>query len=105
MISALKIKKVSVNLATFFLLAFAFLPIFTYGVEAPNTTGKGTGITYECVDSKGLPGNCDFNDLIAATKKAVNYVVPIALSFTVVVIAWAGFLYMKSGDNPSERTK
>ncbi|MBI4155774.1 MAG: hypothetical protein HY507_00900 [Candidatus Zambryskibacteria bacterium] len=78
---------------------FLFLsPVFAYAVEATQPAGSpGTGITYECVD-----GNCDFNDLVRATNKVVDFGRNFALLFSVVVIAYAGFLYMTSEGNPGK---
>lgn len=83
------------------LLAFLFyLPVFSNAQSsAPNT-----GITYECVNGT-IYGNCTFADLIAAIKKITDYGAKFALMFSVVVIAYAGFRYMISGDNQGERTK
>lgn len=68
-------------------------------------TSANTGITYECVDSNGVYGNCSFDDLIRAVKRVVNAGTVFALAFSVVVIAYAGFIYMKSGDSAGERSK
>ncbi len=95
--------------ATIFLFFLFFLPLFTKGAEAPLEPGeKGTGITYECgvkVDGKTIYGNCDFNDLVAATKKVTDWGAKFALSFSVVVIAFVGGRYMFYADNASERKK
>lgn len=60
-----------------------------------------SGITYVC--NRGAPGECTFADLIEAVKALVNWGTIFALQFSVVVLAWAGFKYMISGDNASER--
>ena len=75
----------------------AFLPVIVSAVQSD--AGK-TGITYECVN-----GECDFKDLIAATKYVINYATKYALFFSVIVIAYAGFLYMTAGDKPANITK
>src|SRR5262249_47708912 len=58
-------------------------------------------------DANGKPvmlyGNCDWNDVILAVKNIVKWGTIIALQFSVVVIAYAGFLFMTSGDNPNKR--
>lgn len=79
------------------------LPVFVSAQDSsPNT-----GITYECVqkDSAGnnVYGNCGFTDLINATMRVVDWGIKFALAFSVVVIAYAGFNYMISGDNQSKR--
>ncbi|MDQ5968914.1 MAG: hypothetical protein QG579_71 [Patescibacteria group bacterium] len=108
MTSYVNIKKISKFLGTFFTLALLIVPLFAYSAPSPDTlkTGnEGTGIVYECVDAKGVIGNCDFQDLLNAVKKVVNFAVGFALFFSVVVIAFAGFKYMTSGDNASKRTE
>lgn len=90
--------KIKILLANVFLILFVFVPTFVFSAETGNT-----GIVYECVDGKGIIGNCDFNDLIAAIVKITNFLAVFALSLTVVVIAYAGYKYMISGDNAGER--
>ena len=85
---------VFINLLVGFL--FLLFPLFVF------SQGVTNGITYECV-SGGVYGNCDINDLILAIQNLVNKIVPLVLGFTVVIIAYAGFKYMISGDNPGER--
>ncbi len=92
------IQKISAGTSILFLLALFFLPTFAFAAPTQETQNNQTGITYECVD-----GNCDFNDLIAAVRKVTNWGTLFALQFSVVVIAYAGFKYMISGDNASER--
>lgn len=89
---------------------FVFLSVggvvFGQSDVGPSTkpAAKDTGITYEC-EKDGVYGNCSFDDLILAVKRIVNAGTVFALAFSVVVIAWAGFLYMKSGDSAAERSK
>ncbi len=71
--------------------------------QDPAKSKADTGIVYEC--DHGTDGECNFNDLIEAVRKVINWGTIFALQFSVVVIAWAGFRYMKSGDNAGERTK
>ncbi len=66
---------------------------------------KGTGIVYVCNQGQANEGDCTFNDLLAAVRKVINQGTIIALGFSVVVIAYAGYRYMISGSNPGERTK
>lgn len=79
--------------------------------ESGGDGGKGTGITYECVQKGAGPGgtdvygNCGWDNLIAAIKKFFDVAIPMALTFTVVIIAYAGFLYMTSGSNASQRSQ
>jgi hypothetical protein len=99
------LKKISAFTGMIFLMTLLFLPVFTYSAPSTDTANKKTGITYECMDSKGVIGNCDFNDVLSAFKKVADFAAEITLSLSVIVIAWAGFKYMSSGGNPGERTK
>ena len=68
------------------------------------------GITYVCPDRPNasgvvVPGECNFDDLVLAVNALVNWGTIFALSFSVFVLAWAGFLYMTSGGNPGQITK
>ena len=67
-------------------------------VPTPAPAGA-SGITWEC----SPPGNCTFGDLINAVKTVVKWGTIFALEFSVVVIAYAGFKYMISGEKPAER--
>jgi phosphotransacetylase len=86
-----------------FLLVMAFmfvlsLPAFVYAQRVSN-------LVYECVSGSGdtaVYGNCSFEDLVAATRNVVNRLTILALEFTVVVIAYAGFKYMTSEGNPGK---
>ncbi len=91
----------------FIFLSMLIFPSFVYA-DTPVAPAKvNTGITYDCANENGNTkyGECDFNDLILGTKKVINYAVTFALAFSVVIIAVAGFKYMISGDNASERSK
>ncbi len=92
--------KIFSTLLTLFLIS---IPIFVSAQQARND--GGTGIVYDCsvADPTRPPGECDFNDVIAAIKHALDVGTTIALEFSVVVIAWAGAKYMISGDKPNER--
>lgn len=81
------------------ILSLFILPYIVYAQGAP--TGPNS-LTYECF-SGGVYGNCTFDDVIRATQNIINQIIPLVLGFTVVVIAYAGFKYMISGDNPGER--
>lgn len=99
-------KIISFSLLSIFV--FFTAPVFLYSAPTADTTSGKTGIVYECetvVDGKVMAGECDFNDLVAAVRKVINWGTIFALQFSVVVIAFAGFRYMKSGDNAGERTK
>lgn len=66
------------------------------------------GLTYECFTGTGddaVYGNCTWTDLVAATMNVINKVIPIAIGFSVVVIAWAGFIYMTEGSTPGGRAR
>ena len=78
------------------------MPMITFSAQL---NSGSTGLTYECVDANGIVGNCDFSDLVAATKKVLNWAVGFALFFSVIVIAYAGFLYMQGGAIPGKRTE
>lgn len=54
-----------------------------------------------CCEASG----CNFDELIKAVKRVVNWGVTLALMLTVVVIAYAGFLYLTSADNAGKRTQ
>ncbi len=69
--------------------------------DGPHTNG----IVTTCWKG-GKPIPCEkFSDLIIAIQNTINFGVKFALAFSVVPIAIAGFLYLRSGDNPGDRTK
>jgi len=100
-------KRVCASLGVAF---FVFLSVgdvaFGQADVRPSTrpAATDTGITYEC-EKNGVYGNCSFDDFIKAVKKIINAGTVLALAFSVVVIAYAGFIYMKSGDSAAERSK
>ena len=85
-------------------LFFFALPVLTYATPSPNN--NNVGITYECgsnTDGSNTAGNCDFSDLVAATRKVINWGIGFALSFSVIIIAYAGYKYLTSGDSSKQR--
>ncbi len=86
-----------------FLTIFLFLPVITYSAPSEATQNDRTGITYECGDGQ-TAGECDFNDLLGAVKRVVDYAVGITLAFSVIVIAYVGGEYIVYADNPSKRS-
>ena len=105
-------------IASFFLLVF--LPMtMTFAQNAsanPDENGGMQGISYFCkqtpaVDANGntipgvmLAGNCTFTDLVSAVQNISKFiVVNVALPFSVIIIIWAGWLLLTSGDNAGKR--
>ena len=85
-------------------------PVFVVaqGNDDTSTSGeevKKTGFAYDCANERGDKdyGECTFNDLLLATDRVVTFGRNLALSFSVIVIAYAGYKYMVSGDKASER--
>ncbi len=117
-------KKILASLSTLVLISFFCVPVFVsaQGAQIPPspssvsqvqnnvagtnpsaaTAAKQTGITYQCGDGP-TAGNCTFADFVTAAQNVVVFMRNIALMFSVVVIAYAGFKYMISGDNPKAR--
>ena len=67
------------------------------------------GITYVCVgtingQTSEVPCST-FTQLIAAVKGIVGFATTLALSFSVVVIVYAGWKYMTSGGSPEKRSE
>ena len=94
MVSSTNTKRISVIMVNISLILIFCMPIFSYAAAS--------GLTWEC---NAGPGQCTFADLIAAVQNLVRQVSLLALGFSVIVIAYAGFLYMSSGGNPGERSK
>lgn len=95
-------KKIGLHI---FCLSLLFFPLL---VSAQVPQGNIFGITYQCSPKQSASGvtvygECNFQDLVLATQLLVNWATGFALAFSVIVIAWAGFKYMISGDNPGER--
>ncbi len=107
-LKSFKFNKVLVNI---FVFAFLFIIPFVALAQANpprSTPTPGTNLAYECQrpGPNGVPiyGDCDYQNLIEAVQRVVNWLIIFTLEFSVVVIAYAGFKYMISGDNPGERT-
>ena len=100
-----RIKKIANPLIVSPIFLALFLPFLAFAQNpspATQATGAaGTGITYEC-GSGPTAGNCTFEDAVAAVRRVTNYGAVIALGFSVVVIAYAGALYMISEGNPNK---
>jgi hypothetical protein len=90
-------QKKEINL--FFLLVILFVFLFPL---VSHSAVKVTGIVSEC--DNGAAGECTFNDLISAVQTVVNWGTTFAIAFSVVVIAYSGFEYMRYADNPGKRS-
>jgi hypothetical protein len=104
------LKKIIQGGLTIFLISLICLPGFLRAdgeIPTPPSDGSGKGvikgITYIC--NNGAPGECTFNDVVEAIKHIVNWGIQFALLFSIIIIAYAGYLYMISGDSPGERAK
>lgn len=92
----LAIKKINIKLILFiFLIFILFLPFISHGAAR--------GITWFCGGT--YESECTFQDLLDEVNNLVKWGTAFALSFSVIVLAWAGFIYMTSGGNPGERSK
>ena len=82
-------------------------PVGTTLTQTSSGQKVNTGITYDCAnENQGVaPGNCTFADLVAGTMRVINFGTEFALEFSVVVLAYAGFKYMISGDVPKARSE
>lgn len=108
------LKKINYKLKLFlqviaFVLAFSS-PVFTHAqvTGGPGASTPGTGLTYECqrtLNGRVIYGDCGYGDLIAAVKRVIDWVIIFTLEFSVVIIAYAGFNYLISGDNPGKRAE
>jgi len=103
MFLTLNSKKIFVSIGFIFFLSPLFVLAQSGGVNPPSSGTGPTGIVYECTGS--APGECNFYDLIKAVKRITDFGAYIALAFSVVVIAYAGFNYMISGSVPSKRAE
>ncbi len=103
------VKKLNLHLFLIFsMIVFVLFPFASHAQSDVTGGGAATGITYECsrVEAgKTIYGDCTFQDLIRAVQKFFGIAIPLALAFSVVIIAYAGFDYMISGANPSKRTE
>ncbi len=96
---------------TILIEAIVILSLFFAPLALSAQQDPGTGLTYECppktvvINNKTYvkEGECTFNDLIAAAKNFMDKIIVFTLSFSVIVIAVAGYNYMISGTNPSAR--
>ncbi len=103
-----------VGFAIFLGLVFCMSSIvYAEGTGTPTPPTPGTmsdgphtnGIVTTCWKG-GKPIPCEkFGDLIIAIQNTINFGVKFALAFSVVPIAIAGFLYLRSGDSPGDRTR
>ncbi len=77
-------------------LSLASFPNFS------NAKTSVSGIISECANAKA--GECTFADLISAVQVVVNWGIAFAIGFSVIVIAYSGFDYMRYADNPGKRS-
>ena len=102
MVSPIIMKSLTIFGILFLCLRLFVLAATGSGNPPSPSSSPNTGITYEC--NAGKPGDCTFDDLILAVKRLTDWGALFAIAFSVIVIAWAGFNYMISGDNAGKRT-
>lgn len=85
---------------------FPLISVVSAQTPDTGTTDQTSGITTYCVGNDGKDAPCNsFDELIGAVKTLVNFAVTFALSFSVVVLAVAGWTYMTSGGDPGKVKK
>lgn len=87
-----------------FLLAmtvFLFSPMFVFAQGETGDASGVVGLTYQCHHDQ--PGDCTFEDVIKEVQNVTKFAVEFALGFSIVVLAFAGFKYMISGENANKR--
>lgn len=90
-----RLKKI-VSWSTVFIFLFATINV----VYAQEVTTKMSGAVTQCIKN-GVEVPCDsFSQLVDAVRGLLTYAVGISLAFSVVVIAYAGWLYLNAGENP-----
>ena len=104
---SLNTKKIGAFLGIIFSTFLFLSPVFVY---AQNNTPPAVPSEQKAPDSAiitvcvtGAPGECTFDEVIAALQKLLKWGRNFALMFSVIVLAYAGFKYMISGDFPAER--
>lgn len=89
------------------LLPLVALGLFFSSVVFAQTNVPITPPPVDCREGSIVPcceaSGCNFDELIKAVKRVVNWGVTLALMLTVVVIAYAGFLYLTSADSAGKR--
>ncbi len=103
----------------FFLSAFfLFSPLFSFAqtsvagcdpakqAEAKKNSFLTCGFDLNCngiIDNKVGPGTtieeCGFNDIIATITKIINWLIIFAVSITVLIMAYVGWMFMTAGDS------
>lgn len=90
-----------------FLLPFIIFSLFF--AQAVFAGASDTTTSAPCIEGSIVPcceaSGCNFDELIKAVKRVVNWGVSLALMLTVVVIAYAGFLYLTSSGNANKRSE
>jgi len=76
-----------------FLLIFIFVPVFVFGQE------PDTGL----IPCDGL--DCQFTDFIQLIYNVMRFLIGLGLTFSVIVFAYAGFIYMTAGGDESKIKK
>lgn len=84
------------------LFIFLFSPLVTFGQTQGGGTQGGDG-GYRGIIPNCEGTECEFSHIMETIKYLVDFAVGIALTFSVVIIAYAGWMYMSSGDNPGQR--
>jgi hypothetical protein len=105
-------------------LAFVVLPSISFAAtsldpgEAPvpfgeldttdvrNPIAGGPGRIYGLVPCEGTANDpCNFEEFVRMINMIIKWIISIAGVIFAITLIWGGFLYMKSGDNPGNKSK
>ncbi len=94
-------KNIGEKILVVIFVLFVLIPTTSITAQDQQGLGKPSGISYVCPGG----GPCStFAQLIDAVKQVTNFaVVSVALPFSVIVIVYAGYIYLTSGGKPDKR--
>jgi amino acid transporter len=87
---------------TIFVTAVAFSVLLGFGMTFPETAEAGSRLV-ECAGQG--PFDCKFEDLVKTGETILEFLVQLGTVIAVIVISYAGFMYMTAGDNSGKVKK
>lgn len=84
----------------FSLLGALIVPVVSYAADLPLISPGWSLIPEACRDCA-----CGFAGVLGTAQNAINAGISIGVFFSVIIMAWAGFLYITTPTNPEARSK
>ncbi len=99
MLEYIKNKKIAAHLLSLCLMTFFIFPLFAHAVV------KFPPDFQQYCNTKGSEGQCTFNDFMELVQDSITYLFIATVPVVVIVVTYAGYLYMTASEGNVKEAK